>query len=127
MSANSNADEAPVPKVSPEQGHAWNGGSPVLRWSRTTLLALLILLIGHLQSVARDVWLGMGNGTAVEKAFSAVVAVLVPDFGSFGILDDILAGTHVPWAHVVQLSAYAAVYLLVILLVAQTFFDEREL
>jgi len=93
----------------------------------TVSTSLLILLIGHLQSVARDVWLGMGNGTAVEKAFSAVVALLVPDFGSFGILDDILAGTHVPWSHVVQLSAYAAVYLLVILLVAQTFFDEREL
>jgi len=93
----------------------------------TVSTSLMILLIGHLQSVARDVWLGSGNGTVVEKAFSSVVALLVPDFGSFGILDDILAGTHVPWSHVVQLSAYAAVYLLVILLVAQVFFDEREL
>ena len=93
----------------------------------TVSTSLMIVLIGHLEPVARDVWLGMGNGTVAEKAFSAVVAILIPDFASFGILDDVLAGTHVPWSHVVQLAAYAAVYLLVILLVAQTFFDEREL
>ena len=43
MSANSDADGA-APRIAPEPGHAWSDYAPALRWSRATLIALVILL-----------------------------------------------------------------------------------
>jgi ABC-2 family transporter protein len=93
----------------------------------TVAATLLIYIIGHLEGIAREVWFSGGDPGTVKKIFVSVLAILIPDFGSFGILDDILAGTQVPWSHVGQILGYAAVYLAVVLLASQAFFNEREL
>ncbi|HEY8965734.1 MAG TPA: ABC transporter permease subunit [Candidatus Methylacidiphilales bacterium] len=92
----------------------------------TVSTTLLVYLVGHLEGIAREAWIG-GGGTWFQKAFLGAVSVAVPDFGSYGILDDVLAGTHVPWAHVGSLLGYTAVYLLVLFLAARLLFDAREL
>ena len=92
----------------------------------TVSTTLLVYLVGHLEGIARDAWTG-GGGSWLARTFLGVVSVIVPDFGSYGILDDILAGTVVPWAHVASLVGYTAVYLVVILGAARLIFDAREL
>jgi hypothetical protein len=62
----------------------------------------------------------------VEKLFLGLVAVLIPDFGSFGLLDDLVTGTVVPWKQIASLLAYTAVYIAVILSAAQVVFERRE-
>ncbi len=93
----------------------------------TVAASLLIYLIGNLEHIARETWLGSGNATAGTKALLAVLSLLIPDFSTFGIVDDIIAGNAVPWAHVLQVVSYSAVYLAVILSVSQVVFTEREL
>ena len=53
--------------------------------------------------------------------------MLIPDMNSFTIVDEILAGNHVPWMHACILMSYAGVYLIVLLAVSVVVFDYREL
>lgn len=93
----------------------------------TVASSLLVYLIGNLEHIARETWLGGGNATAGTKALLAVLSLLIPDFSTFGIVDDIIGGSAVPWGHVAQVCAYSLVYLAVILSVSQVVFTEREL
>ncbi|SDT93670.1 ABC-2 family transporter protein [Verrucomicrobium sp. GAS474] len=92
----------------------------------TVSTTLLVYLVGHLEGIAREAWTA-GGGTWLQKAFLGAVSVAVPDFGSYGILDDVLAGTAVPWGHVLSLLGYTAVYLLILLGAARLLFEAREL
>jgi len=92
----------------------------------TVSTTLLVYLVGHLEGIAREAWTA-GGGTWLQQAFLGVVSVAIPDFGSYGILDDVLAGTLVPWGHVASLLGYTLVYLLVLFGAARLLFDAREL
>ncbi len=46
---------------------------------------------------------------------------------SFTIVDEILAGNHVPWDQTFNLLGYAGVYLIVLLGVSIVVFDYREI
>jgi hypothetical protein len=93
----------------------------------TVAATLLIYLVGNLEHIARETWLGSGAATAPTKVLLAVLSLLIPDFSTFGIVDDIIAGNAVPWGHALQVIAYSLVYLTVIISVAQVIFTEREL
>lgn len=94
----------------------------------TVAMTLLIYLIGHLQSIAREMWWqSESTSFAVQKVFAGVLAILVPDFSAFNLLDDLLAGQAVAWSHTLGLLGYTGLYLLVLLLVSQLIFQEREL
>jgi hypothetical protein len=94
----------------------------------TVAMTLLIYVIGHLQSVAREVWFNAEVAPLWgQKVFAASLAIIIPDFSAYGILDDVLAGHAVAWSHVGQLLAYATLYVGVLMVVAQLVFEEREL
>jgi ABC-type transport system involved in multi-copper enzyme maturation permease subunit len=94
----------------------------------TIVTTFMIYLIGHLEGTARDVWLGHGAETSLWlSSLVGVIAVLIPDMNSFTIVDEILAGNVVPWAHTMSLLGYASVYLVVLLAVSVVIFDFREI
>jgi ABC-type Na+ efflux pump permease subunit len=94
----------------------------------TIVTTFMIYLIGHLESVARDVWFQRGAEVSIwQSGLLGLVSLLVPDMNSFTIVDEILAGNHVPWAHAFDLLGYAGVYLVVLLGLSVVIFDYREI
>jgi hypothetical protein len=88
----------------------------------------MIYLIGHLESTAREVWLGRGAETSIwQSGLLGFISLLIPDMNSFTIVDEILSGNHVPWSHALNLLAYANVYLIILLALSIVIFDYREL
>jgi ABC-type Na+ efflux pump permease subunit len=94
----------------------------------TIVTTFMIYLIGHMETVARQVWLGRGAETGiVQSGFIGLISLVIPDMNSFSIVDEILAGNRVPWAHTFNLLGYAGVYLVVILALSEISFRYREL
>lgn len=94
----------------------------------TIVTTFMIYLIGHLEGSARAVWLGHGAETSIWLAcLVGLISIIIPDMNSFTIVDEILAGNVVPWAHAVSLLGYAAVYLVVLLALSIVIFDFREI
>lgn len=88
---------------------------------------LVVYFIGHLQATARQVWLEQGTGNLFEKGVLAIVSLLVPDFQSYSIIDEILAGNTVSWSYVLEIAGYSVCYGVVILVIGSLIFKEREL
>jgi ABC-type Na+ efflux pump permease subunit len=94
----------------------------------TIVTTFMIYLIGHLEGTARSVWLGHGAETSLwESSLVGLISMLIPDMNSFTIVDEILAGNPVPWAHTFDLLGYAGVYLVVLLALSVVIFDFREI
>jgi len=68
---------------------------------------LIVYFIGHLQATARQVWLEQGAGSLFEKGVLSIVSLLVPDFQSYSIIDEILAGNAVSWSYVFEIAGYS--------------------
>lgn len=91
-------------------------------------MTLMVYLIGHLQSVAREQWLESGEAiTWGMKIFLAAVALLVPDFNLYSLIDEIVAGNVIPWRATLQVLAYSGVYVGVLLAAAAWLFEGRDL
>jgi len=94
----------------------------------TIITTFMIYLIGHMEGMAREVWLARGAETSIwQSGLTGLISLLIPDLNSFTIVDEILAGNHVPWAHTLNLLGYAEVYLVVLLAVSIIIFDFREI
>jgi hypothetical protein len=94
----------------------------------TIVTTFMIYLIGHMEATARGVWLGHGAETSLwESSLVGLISMLIPDMNSFTIVDEILAGNPVPWAHTFDLLGYAGVYLVVLLALSVVIFDYREI
>jgi hypothetical protein len=94
----------------------------------TIVTTFMIYLIGHMESVARDVWFQRGAEVSIwQSGLLGLLSLLVPDMNSFTIVDEILAGNHVPWMHAFDLLGYAGVYLVVLLALSIVIFDYREI
>ncbi|MDR1192014.1 MAG: hypothetical protein LBK60_10200 [Verrucomicrobiales bacterium] len=89
---------------------------------------LLVYLIGHLQSVAREFWLeGTVAAAWYTRAFLAALALTAPDFQTFNLIDEIIAGNAVLWSNTLPVLGYAVGYAVVALALAALVFEEREL
>jgi ABC-type Na+ efflux pump permease subunit len=94
----------------------------------TVVTTTMLYLVGHLESVAREVWLqGGASAELFQSAFIGLIALLVPDLNAFTIIDEILAGNKVPWWHTFNLLGYAGVYIIVLLAVSELIFRNREI
>ena len=94
----------------------------------TVITTIMIYLIGHMESVARDVWLQRGAETSIwQGGFLGFISLLIPDLNSFTIVDEILAGNKVPWSSTFNLLGYAGVYIVVLLAVSELIFRHREI
>jgi hypothetical protein len=91
-------------------------------------MTLMVYLIGHLQSVAREQWLESGEKAAwFIQLFLAAVALLVPDFNLYSLIDEIVAGNAVPWRATLEVLAYSSAYVGVLLAAAAWLFEGRDL
>lgn len=94
----------------------------------TIVTTFMIYLIGHMESTAREVWLAQGGNTSLwQSSLVGLIALLIPDLNSFTIVDEILAGNRVPWAHALNLIGYADIYLIILLGVSVVLFEHREI
>jgi hypothetical protein len=91
-------------------------------------MTLLVYLIGHLQSVAREQWLEAGEVSRwTVRIFLAVVALLVPDFNLYNLIDEIVAGNVVVWRTTLEVVGYSGVYIGVLLAAAACMFEGRDI
>jgi len=91
-------------------------------------MTLMVYLIGHLQSVAREQWLESGEKAVwFIQLFLAAVALLVPDFNLYSLIDEIVAGNVVPWRATLEVLAYSSAYVGVLLAAAAWLFEGRDL
>ena len=91
-------------------------------------MTLMVYLIGHLQSVAREQWLESGEKASwLIQGFLASVALLVPDFNLYSLIDEIVAGNLVQWSATLEVLAYSGVYVGVLLAAAAWIFEGRDL
>jgi len=94
----------------------------------TIVTTFMIYLIGHMEGTARDFWLASGASSSIwQSSLVGFISLLIPDMNSFTIVDEILAGNKVPWAHALNLLGYADVYVIVLLAVSVVIFDYREI
>lgn len=91
-------------------------------------MTLMVYLIGHLQSVAREQWLESGEKVHwLLQAFLAGVALTVPDFTLYALIDEIVAGNVVRWRSTLEVLAYSGAYVGVLLAAAAWLFEARDL
>jgi len=88
---------------------------------------MLVYLVGHLQGTARDFWMASKTFTGWRADALGLLSTLVPDFGAFNIVDEILGGNKVPWEYVSQTLLYTGIYSLVLLGISALIFEDREL
>jgi hypothetical protein len=93
----------------------------------TVITTLMLYLIGHMESTARDVWLSHGAQASFwQSSLLELLSLLVPDMNSFTIVDEILDGHSVPWWHALNLLGYASIYTFVLLALSELIFEFRE-
>ena len=100
-------------------------------WLFTVVVAFMVVLIGFLVPVARDVWQGQaGLGADLPgylKLFLLAVTVFCPDMQIFNVVDDIAAGTVVSNQMFLQTAGLGFGYFAVYVFVGYLFFAWREL
>ncbi len=94
----------------------------------TVATTFMVYIIGHLESVARAAWLTGGSEVNfAAKIFLGVLSFLVPDMNIYNVIDEIIAGSAVPWSHTLNVLSYTGIFLLILMSVAILIFNEREL
>jgi len=91
-------------------------------------MTLLVYLIGHLQSVAREQWAESGEAKQwLVKLFLAAVSLLIPDFNLYNLIDEIVAGNAVHWRSTLEVTGYSLVYIFILLGAATLTFEGRDI
>jgi hypothetical protein len=89
---------------------------------------LLVYFIGHLQSVARQVWIeDMSLASLPKNILLALIAFLIPDFQAYNLIDEIIAGNPIRWINSLEILSYSVVYVVITLVLASLIFEDREL
>lgn len=91
-------------------------------------MTLMVYLIGHLQSVAREQWLESGEATRwLVKIFLVLISLLVPDFNLYNLIDEIVAGNAVYWRSTLEVVGYSVMYVFILLAAATLAFEGRDI
>ncbi len=96
-------------------------------WIFTVVTSVAVYFIGSIQGVARDYWLSENAGTALTKAFLALVSLLFPDLQLFNLVDDIVAGNAIHLGIFLKTAALGGAYVAVYLILAYFIFAKKEL
>jgi hypothetical protein len=100
-------------------------------WIFTIIISMLTYVIGHLQPILREYWLGVVSGGAVAspmlKAFLGLVTIAFPDFQLLNLVDDIVVGNAVTSGMFLKTVGLGGGYVLVYTLVGYLMFANREL
>jgi len=87
--------------------------------------AFLVLVICHLQYLARDAW--ERGGSAMARAGGALIGLLFPNFQLFNLADLAAAGEPLGAGLVVRVTLYGLAYIAVFLALASFSFRRREI
>jgi ABC-type transport system involved in multi-copper enzyme maturation permease subunit len=91
-------------------------------------MTLMVYLIGHLQSVAREQWTESEETKQwLVKFFLAAVSLLIPDFNLYNLIDEIVAGNAVHWRSTLEVTGYSVVYIFILLVAASLTFEGRDI
>lgn len=93
----------------------------------TVIAGVAVFIIGHLQGLARDHFLGGGAEGAWERLAAVAVAIVFPDFRVFDIVDDVAAGSTIPAGLMLRMAGLAFLYVVIYNLAAFFVFADREL
>jgi len=93
----------------------------------TTLMAVAVYFIGHLQATAREYWQAGSDVSWLASLLSKSVALVFPDLQAFNFVDDVIAGTAVPLALFLKTAALGGLYVAVYFSLAAFIFSDREL
>jgi len=91
----------------------------------TVTASFILYLCGHLESTARQAWLG--DPSLLTKFMVLAITFFVPDLNVFNKADDIVVGKPVEWAYVWNAAGYGLFYIAVVLLAAYFIFEEKEI
>lgn len=98
-------------------------------WIFTIIVSMAVYFIGHVQPVARDLWLAQSGleSSGLVKLFFGAISVIFPDFQLFNLVDDIVVGTAVPAEMFFKTMGFGAGYVVIYTLVGYLLFANKEL
>lgn len=94
----------------------------------TTIISFLIYFIGHMQADARDFWFqGSEAGQGMlAKIGTLTLAIVIPDFQLFNLVDATIQGDIVPILVIAKLAGLTLLYLAVYTLLSWFIFSDKE-
>jgi ABC-2 type transport system permease protein len=94
----------------------------------TTIVSFMVYFIGHFQADARDVYLqgGQAGESLLTRLGSLVFALVLPDFSSFNIVDQVIQGVTMPLATIGWLALVALYYALFFTIASWFVFSDKE-
>ena len=91
----------------------------------TVVSGFFVLVIGHLQYLARDAY--VREGSSFGQLISGLIAAMFPNFQVFALADSLSAADAPPWTHVARVVAYGLGYIAVTCGLAVFSFRHREI
>ncbi|MFN4804645.1 MAG: ABC transporter permease subunit [Akkermansiaceae bacterium] len=95
----------------------------------TTIVSFLIFFMGHFQADAREMYLGGEMGTSnswIAQMLSLLVALILPDFQLFNIIDEVIQGRIMPLWVLGKLTLLGLFYFIFYLFASWFIFAEKE-
>ena len=94
----------------------------------TTIVSFLIYFIGHFQADARDVWLhaGQAGEGTLARIGSLLLALVMPDFQLFNVIDAVIQGEAMPLLALGKLTLVGAYYALFFTFASWFIFADKE-
>ena len=95
----------------------------------TTIIAFLIYFIGHFQADARAAFLSQEAGTSdgfFARAVTLLVALVLPDFQLFNVIDAVIEGQLMPLAILGKLALMALFYAVFYVIASWLIFAKKE-
>ena len=94
----------------------------------TTIISFLIYFIGHMQADARDFWFqgGEAGQGMLGKVGTLALAIVIPDFQLFNLVDATIQGEIVPLLVIAKLAGLTFLYLAVYTLLSWFIFSDKE-
>lgn len=93
----------------------------------TIIMSVVIYLIGHIQSIAREAYLASQNTGALTKAFLAIVAIVIPDLNALTLVDDVVVGNAIPMLLFIKTAGLGLTYISFYFFVGYFVFSVKEL
>jgi ABC-2 type transport system permease protein len=94
----------------------------------TTIITFMIYFIGHFQADARNFFLQSelsGEGT-MTRLFALLLALILPDFQVFNVIDSVIEGEAMPLATLLKLTAVGSFYAVFYTFASWFIFAEKE-
>ncbi len=95
----------------------------------TTIICFLIFFMGHFQADARVIYLDHAVGTSdgwLAQLISLLVALVLPDFQLFNVIDEVIQGRIIPLLLMGKLALVGLFYFLFYLIASWFIFAEKE-